>query len=181
MRRAVCGLLAVGLAVAVGTSAPVPKRSAKPEHGEKNTNALITKHKEKLELKATSEWAGSWPVGHLFDGKDETSWYSNQPDSTLTDQKPVVTVLFPEDVTIKRVTLRGNRDPQYLNGYTVSEGTIELLDKNDKVIAKHEMKGEGEKSDFDLKLEAFQTVRGVRFTCTKSQNGYVGMGEFMVE
>ena len=180
MRRAVCGLLVAGLLAAVGTSAPVPKAIAKPEFGEKNTNALITKHKDKLELKASSEWK-DWPIGHLFDGNEETSWYSNNPDNTTTDNKPAVTVTFPEDVTIKRVTILGNRDPQYLSGYTVSEGTVELLDEKGKVISKHEMKGEGAKSDFDLKLEKFTTIRSVKFTMTKSENGYVGMGEFMVE
>ena len=181
MRRAVCGgLVAVAILTAVGVSAPVPKKPPVPEHGEKNTNALVTKHREKLELKASSEWQG-WPTTNLFDGDEKTSWYSNSPDSTLAETKPAVTVVFPEDVSIKRVTLMGQRDPQYPTGYTVSEGTIELLDKNDKVIAKHEMKGAGDKFDFDLKLDKFHTVRAVRFTMTKSENGYVGMGEFMVE
>ncbi len=182
MRRAVCGMLAAGLVVAVGLSAPVPKQSAKPEHGEKNTNALVTKHHDKLDLKASSDWAPQWPVGHLFDGDEKTSWYSKDPDTTATGKNnPVVTVTFPEDVTIKRVTVMGNRDPQYLTGYFVSEGTVELLDKNDKVIVTHEMKGAGEKFDFDLKLDKFHTVRAVRFTMTKSENGYCGLGEFMVE
>jgi hypothetical protein len=182
MRRAVCGLLAAALVAAVGTSAPVPKKANKPEHGEKNTNALVTKHKEKIAMTATSDWGGRWVVANLIDGDEATSWYSKDPDTTATGKNnPVVTLTFPDDVTVKRVTLLGNRDPEYADEYTVSEGTIELLDKNDKVIAKHEMKGEGEKSDFDLKLEQFQSVRGVRFTCTKSQNGYVGVGEFMVE
>lgn len=181
MRRTVCGVLVAGLVVAVGVSAPVPKAPAKPEHGEKNTNALVTKHHEKLDLKASSEWQG-WPKGNLLDGKDETSWYSNSPDNTTTGtNNPVLTLVFPEDVTIKRVTVMGQRDPQYLMGYFATEGTFELLDKNDKVIATHEMKGAGEKYDFDLKLDKFQTVRAVRFTMTKSENGYVGLGEFMVE
>lgn len=180
MRRAVCGLLVAGLAAAVGTSAPVPKQAAKPEYGEKNTNALITKHREKLELKASSEWQG-WPTGNLFDGDEKTSWYSNNPDNTTTDNKPTVTVTFPEDVRIKRVTVMGQRDPSYPTGYFVTEGTVELLDENGKVISTHEMKGAGDKFDFDLKLDKFVAVRSVRFTMTKSENGYCGMGEFMVE
>lgn len=180
MRRAVCGLVAVAVLAAVGVSAPVPKQAAKPEHGEKNTNALILKHKEKLELKASSEWQG-WPTTNLFDGDEKTSWYSNTPDSTATDQKPVVTVTFPEDVKVKRVTVMGNRDPQYPMGYFVTEGTVELLDENGKVLSSHELKSAGNSHDFDLKLDRFATVRAVRFTMTKSENGYCGMGEFMVE
>ena len=181
MRRIVGGLVAVAVLAAVGVSAPVPKKPPKPEVGEKNTNALVTKHREKLELKASSVWEG-WPTTNLTDGDEKTSWYSNQPDTTTTGtNNPAVTVVFPEDVTVKRVTLMGQRDPTYPTGYTVSEGTIELLDKNDKVIATHDMKAAGEKSDFDLILDKFHTVRAVRFTMTKSENGYCGMGEFMVE
>jgi F5/8 type C domain len=181
MWRAVCGLLVGGLLAAVGTSAPVPKAAPKPEFGEKNTNALVTKHREKLELKATTDWAPNWPVDHLFDGKEETSWYSNQPDSTATESKPAVTVTFPEDVKVKRVTVMGNRDPQYPTGYFATEGFVELLDASEKVVSKHELKSAGEKHDFDLKLDKFVTVRAVRFTMTKSENGYVGLGEFLVE
>lgn len=182
MKRIVCGLVAAAVLAAAGVSAPVPKAAPKPEHGKTNTNALVTKHHKKLELKASSDWGGQWPVGHLFDGDEKTSWYSKDPDTTLIGKNnPVVTVVFPEDVSVKRVTVRGNRDPQYPTGYFATEGTVEMLDENDKVIARHELKGEGEKYDFDLKLDKFATVRGVRFTMTKSENGYVGLGEFMVE
>lgn len=182
MRRMVCGLLAVGVAAVVGLSAPVPKVAPKPEVGEKNTNALVTKHKEKLKLSATSDWGGQWAVDNLVDGNAETSWYSKDPDTTATGKNnPAVTLTFPEDVSIKRVTVLGNRDPQYLTGYTVSEGTVDLLDANDKVVESFELKGAGEKSDFDLILKKFTTVRAVRFTMTKSENGQCGLGEIQVE
>jgi hypothetical protein len=181
MRRAVCGLAAAAVVAAAGVAAPVPKQSPRPEHGEKNTNALVLKHKDKLDLKASSDWAPTWPVGHLFDQDEKTSWYSKDPDNTTTDQKPVVTVTFPEDVKLKRVTVMGNRDPQYVNGYFVTEGTVELLDDKGKVVSSHELKSAGKSHDFDLKLDKFATVRAVRFTCTKSENGYVGLGEFLVE
>lgn len=180
MRRIACGLLATGL-VAGLAAAPVPKFEGKPTVGEKNTNALVTKHKAKLDLKATTDWAPNWPVSHLFDGNEETSWYSNQPDSTTNEEKPAVTVTFPEDVKVKRVTIKGNRDPQYPTGYFVTEGTVELLDDKGKVVASHELKAAGEKNDFDLILEKFATVRAVRFKMTKSENGYCGLGEFMIE
>ncbi len=182
MRRILCGLVAVGLLAAVGVSAPVPKKPLKPEHGEKNTNALVTKHKEKIAMTASSDWGGQWPVGNLIDGDEKTSWYSKDPDTTATGKNnPVVTLTFPDDVSVKRVTVLGNRDPQYPTGYFVTEGTVELLDKDDKVVATHALKAAGDKNDFDLKLDKFATARAVRFTMTKSENGYCGLGEFMVE
>ena len=87
----------------------------------------------------------------------------------------------PADVGVKRVTILGNRDPAYATGYTVSEGKVELLDANDTVIATHDLSGAGDKFDFDLRLEKPTTVRAVRFTMTKSEQGHCGLGEFQVE
>ena len=174
------GVWAAVLLAGVGLAAPVPK-SDKPKVGEKNTNDLIKTHKEKVKLDATSDWGGQWAVDNLIDGKEETSWYSKDPDNTANKQYPVVTLTFPEDVRLKRVTVLGNRDPQYLQGYTVSEGTVELLDAAGKVLATHDVKGAGEKSDFDLVLDKFATARAVRFRMTKSENGQCGLAEVLVE
>lgn len=181
MFRFLVGSLVVALALSVGLAAPVPK-DAKPRVEDKNTNTHVTAYRDKLKIEATSEWA-QWPVAHAFDGKEETSWYSNGGDAPQNGKTPTVTVTFPENVKIKRVTILGNRDPQYPTGYFVLEGKIELLDKDGKVLDAHEMKGEGEKHDFDLILKKFTTVRAVRFTMTKDEgrSGCVGLGEFQVE
>lgn len=171
----------VVLVAAVVYAAPVPK-TTKPTVGEKNTNDLVTKYKDKLTLNASSQW-DSWPVGHAFDGNEQTSWYSSGGDAPQNGKTPTITATFPEDVRVKRVTVLGNRDPQYPTGYFVLEGKIELLDKDDKVISTHELKGEGEKHDFDLILKKLTTVRAVRFTMTKDegQSSCVGLGEFQIE
>lgn len=181
MVRAFVGLVVVATVLGGLAAAPVPKE-AKPKVEDKNTNALVTKHRDNLKLEASSEWA-NWPVAHAFDGKEETSWYSNNNDAPQSGKTPTITVTFPEDVKVKRVTILGNRDPQYPTGYFVLEGKIELLDKDDKVIDTHELKGEGEKHDFDLILKKLTTVRGVRFTMTKDegQTNCVGLSEFQVE
>lgn len=180
MRQFLIGFSTVLVVATLALAAPVPKPPPKPVVGETNTNALVTKYGDKLKAEASTEWA-DWPVGHLLDGKPETSWYSNTPDNTVNGINPVVTLTFPEDVTIKRVTVLGNRDPQYPTGYFVTQGTIDLLDAKGKVVASHDLKGRGEKCDYDLILKRYTTVRGVRFTMTKTENGYCGMGEFQVE
>lgn len=146
-----------------------------------NSNALVTRHKARLEVKASSDWGGSWPVTNLIDGEETTAWYSNTPDNTVSGSKPVVTLTFPAEVSMKRVTVLGTRDPSFPNGYTVKEGTLELLDKDGKVVAKHDLKGAGDKSDFDLKLDKPTTARAVRFTMTKSEQGSCALGEILVE
>lgn len=139
-------------------------------------------HREKLKLEASSEWE-SWPVAQLFDGDEKTSWYSNNGDAPQNGKTPTIKVTFPENVTAKRVTVLGNRDPQYPEGYIALEGKIELLDTDDKVIASHELKATGEKHDFDLILTKLTPLRAVRLTITKDdgKNGCVGLGEFQVE
>lgn len=179
MRHIGFGLLAAGMLVGLAVAAPVPK-ATKPPVGETNTNALVAKHKDKLKIEATSEWA-QWPVTNLLDDNEQSSWYSNTPDNTTAGQCPVITVTFPEDVSIKRVSIRGNRDPQYLTNYFVHEGSIELVDAAGKTIATHDLKAAGEKYDFDLILGKYTTVRAVRFKATKSDNGSCGLGEFQVE
>jgi hypothetical protein len=181
MTRFALVLIALGQLGLPGWAAPVPK-TAKPTIGETNTNALIKAHREKLTIAASSEWE-NWPANNLLDGNEQTSWYSNNGEAPQNGKNPTIKVTFPENVAVKRVTIRGNRDPQYANGYFVLEGKFELLDKDDKVITTHEMKGTGDKHDFDLILTKITTLRAVRFTCTKDQGqmGCVGLGEFQIE
>lgn len=160
---------------------PTERPTPKPQVACTNSNALVIKHQDTLKLTASSEWNG-WPVRHLMDGNEDTSWYSHTPDTTATARNnPTVTLTFAEDVKVTRVTVLGNRDPAFPRGYTVSEGVIELLDANGKVLSKDALKGVGAKSDFDLTLAQPTTARTVRFTMTKSEQGSCGLGELLVE
>ena len=71
-------------------------------------------------------------------------------DAVAHGAKPWLQVTFPEDITVKRVTILGNRDPQWLLGYTILAGTIELLDAKGKRREQHEVK----KPPQNLRLEA---------------------------
>jgi hypothetical protein len=160
---------------------PAERPTPKPRVASTNSNALVIKHQDTLKLTASSEWNG-WPVRHLTDGNENTSWYSNTPDTTTTGRNnPSVTLTFVEDVRVTRVTVLGNRDPEFPRGYTVSEGVLELLDANGKVLSKEVLKGAGAKSDFDLTLTQPTAARSVRFTMTKSENGQCGLAELLVE
>lgn len=160
---------------------PAERPAPKPRVACTNSNALVIKHQDTLKLTASSEWNG-WPVRHLMDGNEDTSWYSNTPDTTITARNnPTITLTFAEDVKVTRVTVLGNRDPAFPRGYTVSEGVVELLDETGKVLSKYALKGVGAKSDFDLTLTQPTTARAVRFTMTKSEQGHCGLSELLVE
>lgn len=180
MSRTVVALVFAVFAIPLA-AAPVPKR-IRPSFGETNTNALVKQHKEKLKVDASTEYSG-YPVARLIDVDPATVWYSAGGDSPMAGKTPHVGVTFPEDVRVKRVTVLGTRDPNYKDGYFILEGTVELLDKDGKVIAAHEVKSAGDQHDFDLKLDHYATVRGVRFKATKDQNKYscVALSEIQVE
>lgn len=152
----------------------------------RNTNRLIAKYRDKLTLRASSAWSG-WPVDNAFDGKPETSWFSMQDNAAARDQRPWVQVAFPEAITVRRVTILGNRDPAWREGYTIRAGAIELLDKDGKRLYHKDDKGEGKFSDFDFVLpRATAGVHSIRFTARSDQDkkavsGDVAVGEFQVE
>jgi F5/8 type C domain len=176
--------LTLMLLVAAATwvlAAPIP-RERKPHPDDKNTNALIKRHREKLKLTASSTWEG-WPLDNLFDQAETTAWFSQNGDSPQNGRTTWVQATFPYAVTIKRVTILGNRDPNHPTGYFVTAGTFELLDNDDKEIAKEEVKSNGEKHDFDWILDKPTKVRTAKFTATKCETSTscVGLSEFQVE
>jgi hypothetical protein len=181
MSRGWFAVAVLSLTLPAVVAAPVP-RDAK-RLGKENTNALVKAHRADLRIDASSEWQ-NWPVGHAFDEQPATSWYSNNGDAPMNNAAPWVRATFPDDVLVRRVTVLGNRDPQYPNGYFVLEGRFELLDKAGKVLAVKELKSAGEKHDFDWIIDRPPVgVRAVRFTATRDQgsSSCVAISEFQVE
>jgi hypothetical protein len=151
-----------------------------------NKNTLILKHRKKLTLTASSTWEG-WPTDNAFDGVLETSWFTARDDAAAKGTKPWLQVTFPTDVTVGRVTILGNRDPAWLNGYTILAGSVELLDKNSKRLKYEENEGTGNFRDFDFAFtKPIAGVRAIRFTSQGDQGdqnpyGDIAIAEFQVE
>jgi hypothetical protein len=149
-------------------------------------NTLVLKYPGKLLLSASSIWEG-WPEALAFDGNPHSSWFTAKGDAVAHRTKPWIQVTFPEDVTVQRVTILGNRDPRWLSGYTILAGTIELLDARGKRLAFNENDGRGKAYDYDWKLKApVAQVRTVRFNALGDQgkqNPYddIAIGEFQIE
>jgi len=150
---------------------PEPAKAKKPKIELKevpkvvtdNKSALIRKHRDKLTFRASSFWPG-WHMEKLVDGDLETSWFSAQDDTTTKGKTPWVEIIFPEDVTIRRVTVLGNREPAWLNGYTILAGKLELLDKEGLKLYSEENDGLGNFRDFDFQLEKpIEKVRSIKF------------------
>ncbi|MCI0456473.1 MAG: discoidin domain-containing protein [Gemmataceae bacterium] len=157
-----------------------------PQVTTNNKNALVLEHRARLKLSASSVWGG-WPVENAFDGNVQSSWFSERGDTVAHGRKPWLQVTFPADVTVKRVTVLGNRDPSWLKGYTILAGTLELLDQHGKRLAQRENDGIGAGYDFDWKLDTpMKGVRSIRFTSLGDQgkanpHDDIAIGEFQVE
>jgi hypothetical protein len=170
------------------TRPPRPKGELKelPPVTTDNKNTLVKKYRDKLKATASTVYPG-WPAEKVLDGNVETSWFSATGDTTTKGTKPWVNITFPEDVTVSRVTVLGNREPAWLKGYTILAGSLELLDGDGKRLFYDDNDGIGNFRDFDFKMKKpVGKVRSVRFTSLGDegdQNPYVdiAIAEIQIE
>jgi hypothetical protein len=169
------------LAASSGSSADDGEKEPKA-----NQNSLVKEYKDKLKLSASTFWPG-WPASSAFDGDPKTSWFSAKDDAAAFNKMPWVRVEFPDDVTIRRVTILGNREVAWPTGYTIGVGNIELLDKDGKkLLVQANECGENHLDiDFPL-LKPVTGVRAIKFVSLADEgdkNPYsdIALGEFQVE
>ena len=96
-------------------------------------------------------------------------------------------VTFPEDVAVTRVTILGNREPSWYDGFTILTGMVEFLDADGKQIWVDENKGVGNRCDFEfMPKEPVKGVRSIRFTSLKDEGDKtvfedIAVGEFLAD
>lgn len=180
------------LAAAADDPPPPPKPPKRvevkelPKVATDNTSALVKKYRDKLKFTSSTFWPG-WPEEKAFDGNLETSWFTQRGDAAAKGTKPWIEVTFPEDVTVKRVTILGNREPAWLNGYTILAGAVELKDAQGKRLHYEDNEGVGNFRDFEFRMKDPVTkVRTVRFTSLGDQgdqNPYddIAIAEMLIE
>ncbi len=129
---------------------------------------------------ASSIWTG-WPPENATDENIKTSWFSGKNDAAAKGTTPWLQVNFPRDVAVKRVTILGNRDPEWLIGFTILEGSVTLYDESGKVLKHEQNKGTGNYRDFDFQFEEpIARVRGVRFTSLADQGDQTEFGDIAI-
>lgn len=151
-----------------------------------NKNDLVKRYRNLLQLTASSTWNG-WPPSNALDDNIKSSWFSGKDDSAAKGKRPWLQVNFPVAVPVRRVTVLGNRDPQWLVGFTILEGSVTLYDRNGQVLKYVQNKGTGNFRDFDYHFNpAVAGVSGVRFTShadqgSDTQFGDIAIAEIQVE
>ena len=145
-----------------------------------NKSSLIRKYCKQLTLTASSTWGG-WPPENAVDGDLETSWFSGQDDAAAHGKKPWLQANFPTNVPVSRVTILGNRDPAWLVGFTILEGSVTLYDSKGKVLKIERNKGTGNFRDFDFRFNPpIEGVRSVRFTSLADQGNQTTFGDIAI-
>jgi hypothetical protein len=151
-----------------------------------NKNTLVKAHRGKLMATASSYWPG-WEPEKVLDGDVATSWFTARGDAAAKGTKPWITITFPEDVTVTRVTVVGNREPAWFDGYTILTGMVEFLGADGKQLWVDENEGVGNRRDFEFKpKKPVAKVRSVKFVSLKDQgdqNPYddIAIAELMIE
>ena len=172
MLRFAASFCAIAVASILAGASPVPKSKPGQKDPAPNSNALVKKYRDRLAFARSSDWQG-WPPEKAFDDNPDTSWFSATGDTPTGDKMPWIAATFPEDVAVRRVTILGNREPNYPAGYSVLAGKLELLDEKGKVLESKELKAAGEKYDFDFVISA-GGVRAIKFTITDDQGNKNG-------
>lgn len=155
------GAMLLLLALALAAAAPDPGTAPKAPS---LSTALMARFAGRIEARASSSWTG-WGSERLIDGDPDTSWFSAGGDAAALGKKPWVELRFPEPVTVAKVSLLGNREPNWPKGFSIHYGLLELFDEKGKVIASIKNEEKNLLADVDFKLKApVGGVRAVRFT-----------------
>ncbi|MBI1946559.1 MAG: discoidin domain-containing protein [Deltaproteobacteria bacterium] len=149
-----------GTAAPVNVVAPTPG----PPTPRKVTTPLLARFAGRVTTRASSTWTG-WPASRLIDGDLGTSWFSAGGDAAALGTKPWVELQFPEDVTVYKVSLLGNRESAWPKGFSIHYGQLELYDVKGNVLAAIKNEENNLLADITFALKAPQMgVRTVRFT-----------------
>lgn len=134
-----------------------------------NSNRLMNQYRGQITARASSQWGG-WEASKTIDGNPNSSWF---PTGSANMQQPAwLEVTFPQDVTFKRLTVLGNREPNW-PGYGTRKMKVEFRDATGSVIQVHTgppVKG----NDCDFPNLNYAGIRSIKITILEDGNGQRG-------
>ena len=155
-------------------SDPAPKvqqeqKADIPAVPELKPGELLTRHRSKLKVTASSFWPG-WPPEKAIDGDPATSWFSQTADAAALKTTPWVEVTFPEDVTVQHVLALGNREPSWPVNYSIVVAKIELYDAGGRLVRSQNNETAVPTFDIEFHFKApVAKVRRLRFVSVADQ------------
>ncbi len=119
---------------------------------------------ERVTLEVSSSYPG-WPASFAVDGHEQTSWYSGSNDSVAQGRKPFFQMTFAEVTVVRKVTVLGNRDPNFYNGYAILQLQLDVFDTNKRLVSTLVAESTGDRHDFQFELsQEAEGVGALRFT-----------------
>jgi hypothetical protein len=139
-----------------------------------NSNKILNQYRGQVSVNASSSWGGSWVPNSAIDGVPTTSWFPTSGGQNARDGA-WLEVTLPQAVTVKRLTVLGNRDPVW-NGYGIRKMKVEFKDAKGVVISVHT--GPPKKGiDFDFPNLNYANTRSVKITILEDDFGRTGLGQ----
>jgi hypothetical protein len=158
---------------AIATSpTPAPDLARKPK-------AQVVERATDVELSASSTYGG-WPLENAIDGDPQTSWYSDTNDSVAKGQRPFFQVTFQSASTVHRVTVLGNRDPDYFDGFGILRGQLDVFDADGRLLESQKADGAGDRRDYAFTLTASRPVKTLRFTSLRDEGSRNQWGDIAI-
>ncbi len=125
----------------------------------------------------SSSFAGYGPE-RAIDGNLNTSWFTRCGDAANLGTTPFYEVIFPFDVTVTQINMRGNR--QFAAGYDFFRGRFDVFSSADAVLFSQTVDLPAPDRDIDLDIPDQTGVRRVRFTGLADQSCEPGFAELEV-
>lgn len=165
-------------------STPEPSLASPPDESPPPQPRLPLR--ARLRIEASSSYPG-WPATNAIDGEETTSWYSGSNDSVAQGKRPFVYLELADPAPLRTVTILGNRDPSFYDGYAILEGQLDVFDGAGRLATSLSQKSAGERHDFKFELPRnLEGVGALRFTSTRDEGrrnhwGDVAIAEILLE
>lgn len=129
----------------------------------------------------TTNVSSSFPAfgpERALDGDLQTSWFTDGGDAANLGTTPFFEVVFPEDVTVTQLNIRGNRE--FPNNFEIFQGRYDLYDEADGLLYSEVADLPVPFRDLDLAIPEQTDVRRVRFTLTQDESSSPGFSELEI-
>ncbi len=161
-----------------------PERQEAPRRASQPTATAVVAERD-FDLSASSTYGG-WPLENAVDGDDATSWYSGTDDSVAKGKSPFIQLTLRAPRAIHAVTILGNRDPAYFDGFGVLRGQLDVFDGDGRLVESLRADGAGDRRDYAFTLRGAEAVKTLRFTSLRDEGdknrwGDVAIAEIRVE
>lgn len=160
-----------------------PPLSMEPHVLSEEERAAILARPERVVASTTYR---GYDVSRALDGNPATSWFSARDDSAARGKQTFVELGFTRPQPLRRVVILGNREPRWMDGFTVRAGRIDVFDAFGTCVFSAVADATGDRGDFAFEIASVDRASRVRFTSVsddgaKNEWGDVAIAEISLQ